>query len=262
MSASQGPLIHDRQLLLHGDKRNQVLELDEIRQYGSDSFADADYVTIYGLRPDEWHARGVRLLGRTAVELTRDRLAERIGRDIAAAMHGLTRGTGALVIDLFAGSGNTLFWIVQQIAGARGVGFEFDDRVAALTARNLEIVGAPIAFRHCDYRGGLADLADCREGAIVLFVAPPWGKALDEAKGLDLASTEPPIGEIVDRVSAIFAGRKLLFAIQVYERVEPVSLAELQRRLDWSHLHVYDFNVPGRNHGILLGTGGWRPAEQ
>src|SRR6185436_852046 len=118
MSASEGPLIHDRQLLLHGDKRNQVLELAEIRRYGSDSFADPDYVTIYGLRPDEWHARGVRLLGRTAVELTRDRLAERIGRDIAAAMRGLARSTGTLVIDLFAGSGNTLFWIVRQIAGA------------------------------------------------------------------------------------------------------------------------------------------------
>jgi hypothetical protein len=32
---------HDRAYLLYGDKRNQVLTLDEVHQYGADSFADA-----------------------------------------------------------------------------------------------------------------------------------------------------------------------------------------------------------------------------
>jgi len=58
--------VYDRALLLHGAKRNEVLTLAEVEQYGIDSFGDADYVSIYGLRPREWYRRGIRLLGRTA----------------------------------------------------------------------------------------------------------------------------------------------------------------------------------------------------
>lgn len=72
--------IYDRRLLLGGAKRNAVLELWEVQRYGIDSYGDADYVSIYGMRPPEWHAKGVRLLGRTAVECTRDRLRDAIGR--------------------------------------------------------------------------------------------------------------------------------------------------------------------------------------
>ena len=45
---------YDRQLLLLGRKRNAVLELWEIERYGSDSYGDADYVSIYGLPPATW----------------------------------------------------------------------------------------------------------------------------------------------------------------------------------------------------------------
>ena len=52
---------YDRWLLL-GDKRNTVLDLAEVEGYGRDSFGDADFVSIYGLKPRDWYARGVRLL--------------------------------------------------------------------------------------------------------------------------------------------------------------------------------------------------------
>jgi len=48
------PRVYDRALLLHGSKRNEVLNLTEIEQYGLDSYADADYISIYGMRPREW----------------------------------------------------------------------------------------------------------------------------------------------------------------------------------------------------------------
>jgi len=64
--------LHDRAFLLHGPKRNETLTLDEVRQYGTDSFSDADYLRLYGLKPAEWYGRGIRLIGRTAVECTRD----------------------------------------------------------------------------------------------------------------------------------------------------------------------------------------------
>jgi hypothetical protein len=84
-------------------------------------------------------------------------------------------------------------------------------------------------------------------------VAPPWGTALDEVEGLDLRRTEPPITEIIAPVGQAYPDRQILFAIQVYEKVNAGSLAELRTKLDWSMLNIYDFNVAGRNHGILGG---------
>ena len=84
--------LHDRALLLHGSKRNELLTLEEVRRYGSDSFSDPDFIQLYGMAPAQWHARGVRLLGRTAVECTRDAVANRIGQDVAAVAASLAVG--------------------------------------------------------------------------------------------------------------------------------------------------------------------------
>ena len=37
---------------------------------------------------------------------------------------------------------------------------------------------------------------------IVTSIAPPWGTALDEAQGVDLRRTTPPIIEVIDKFSA------------------------------------------------------------
>ena len=117
-------LTYDRQLLLLGAKRNAVLDLSEVLRYGTESYGDANYVSVYGLQPAEWDARGIRLLGRTAVECTRDQLADAIGRDIATTASSTATDllTGALVIDPFGGSGNTLYWILQHMPRAHGPG--------------------------------------------------------------------------------------------------------------------------------------------
>jgi len=86
------PHLHDRALMLHGSKRNEVLTLAEIKRYGLDSFADADYISIYGMTPEEWYRHGIRLLGRTAVECTRDALGERVGLDVASVAIESIRG--------------------------------------------------------------------------------------------------------------------------------------------------------------------------
>ena len=64
--------------------------------------------------------------------------------------------------------------------------------------------------------------------------------------------------DVVDLLTQTFTN-PLLFSIQVYERIEPASLAEVRRRFDWSALRIYDFGPKGQNHGLLLGTRGWRP---
>jgi hypothetical protein len=83
-----------RELLLSGAKRNAVLDLWEVERYGTESFGDPDYVSIYGMRPADWYARGVRVLGRTAVECTRDVLGDLIGKDVAAGVGTASRAGG------------------------------------------------------------------------------------------------------------------------------------------------------------------------
>src|SRR5262250_1502199 len=172
---------YDRPFLLTGAKRNTVLDLWEVERYGIDSYGDAEWVSIYGLRPSEWYARGVRLLGRTVVECTRDRLGDAIGQQVAA----LVRHASPLVVDLFAGSGNTLHWLLRHLPGARGLGFEIDPRVFALTKANLETLALPVKILNVDYVTGLADVRGARDQLLVVFIAPPWGEALDRTSGLD-----------------------------------------------------------------------------
>src|SRR4030095_6730587 len=114
--------LHDRELLLAGAKRNAILDLWEVQRYGRDSFGDSDYVSIYGMRPADWHAKGVRVLGRTAVECTRDGLGDAVGKDVAAIARMRPPMARTVVVDPFAGSGNTLYWLLHHLPGARGLG--------------------------------------------------------------------------------------------------------------------------------------------
>ena len=251
--------IYDRQLLLGGAKRNAVLELWEVQRYGIDSYGDADYVSVYGMRPSEWHAKGIRLLGRTAVECTRDRLGDAIGQDVAAVAAMSPPTAGALVVDPFAGSGNTLYWLQRHLPGARGLGFELDAGVFRLTQQNVSALALPIDILNTDYRSGLTGVSLAADELLIAFIAPPWGDALSKIHGLDLRRTAPPITDIVDFLLRAFAQTRLLCAFQVYETVVPESFAELKSRFDWSAFRVYGLNKPGENHGILLGTKGWAP---
>jgi hypothetical protein len=99
---------YDRQFLLFGVKRNSVLALEEVRLYGIDTARDPDYVSVYGMPPSDWYALGVRMLGRTAVECTRDALAAAIAVDVAAVAGAGRFPTAPVLVDPFVGSGNTL----------------------------------------------------------------------------------------------------------------------------------------------------------
>jgi 16S rRNA G966 N2-methylase RsmD len=252
---------YDRWLLL-GEKRNQVLDLAEVEGYGRDSFGDPDFVSIYGLKPADWYARGARLLGRTAVECTRDRFADLIGRDVATAVGAAAGVEGSVVVDPFAGSGNTLYWITRRVEPDRSVGFELDDVVFSLTRENLSIMALGIEVLHEGYESGLRGLKVSDDALVIVFISPPWGAALDEQAGLDLRRTTPPVGEIVALAMDVLDHNKLLFAIQAYELVEAESLAELTRRFDWSSFNVYDINAHAKNPGLVLGAVGWTPEQE
>jgi hypothetical protein len=250
---------YDRKLLLSAAKRNAVLELWEVQKYGADSYADPDYVSIYGMSPPDWHARGVRLLARTAVECTRDQLGDAIGRDIADVARTAPGDGRTMVVDPFAGSGNTLYWILRHLTNEGGIGFELDPRVHAETRRNLSLLDLRIKVVLGDFAAGLASQSLSPDQLLVVFVAPPWGDALDPISGLDLRRTAPPIAEVIDTISQSHGRHRLLYAVQIHERLEPNSLAEVSDRFDWSTVRHYGFNAPGENHGVLLGTRGWKP---
>jgi hypothetical protein len=250
--------VYDRGLLLHGSKRNEVLTLAEVEQYGLDSFADRDYIRIYGMPPREWYQRGIRLLGRTAVECTRDGLAGRIGLDVASVAEHMP-ASEFVVIDPFAGSCNTLFWILRHLPNSKGIAFESDPQVVELTYRNLVVVGQSIKLLQGDYDTLLEQCRIPDDRGIVAFIAPPWGTALDEMQGLDLRRTTPPVDKVIEQIVRQFPKHKALFATQVYEKLKAASLIQTRMRLDWTDLRIYDINEKGRNHGVLLGTKGWIP---
>jgi hypothetical protein len=250
--------VYDRALLLHGSKRNEMLTLAEIEQYGLDSFADADYISIYGMPPREWYRHGIRLLGRTAVECTRDALGDRIGLDVASVAARMPSNQ-LVVIDPFAGSCNTLFWILRHLPNSEGIAFESDQQVFELTHHNLAALDQRIELVQGDYVRLLDERRVPEDRGIVAFVAPPWGTALDEVQGLDLRRTTPPVSEVIEQIARQFPKHNILLAVQVYEKVSGPSLTQVQTRLDWTELRIYDNNEKGRNHGILLGTKGWVP---
>jgi 16S rRNA G966 N2-methylase RsmD len=256
MSAADD-VVYDRALLL-GPKRNEVLTLEAVMRYGSQSFGDPDYVSVYGLPPSDWYERGVQLLGRTAVECTRDRLGDLIGRDVASAGRGAV-GAAPVIVDPFAGSANTLFWIRQHLPRSRAVGFESDAAVFNATKRNLSVLGIDLELQQVDYEAGLRALAVPDEEPLIVFIAPPWGDALSERSGLDLRRTSPPVSTIVDLVVEVFPRHHLLLAVQVYERFDYGSISELGAAFDPNAVSVYDIDHPGRNHGLALLTVGWKP---
>ena len=98
------------------------------------------------------------------------------------------------VVDPFAGSCNGLFWILRHLPGAKGLGFELEQVIFDMTARNIASIGAPIKLVHGDYSKLLAQHRFGGAHRIVAFLAPPWADMLSGEAGLDLGRTKPPIG--------------------------------------------------------------------
>jgi len=248
---------YDRDFLLGPAKRNQVVALWEVEQFGRDSFGDPDAVSLYGMKPAEWHAKGVRVLARTAVEAVRDPLGERIGREVARVVSAAPPGSAFGVVDPFAGSCNALYSILRHLPGAEGIGFEAERAIFEMTTRNLASLGAPIRLLHGDYRALLVrHRVPAGRGAVV-YLAPPWGDALDARTGLDLGRTKPPVAEIVADFERAYPDRPVLYAVEVHERLVPGPLAALHAAFEWSDLRVFDIAGPTGRHGVLLGTMRW-----
>jgi hypothetical protein len=248
---------YDRDFLLSPAKRNQLVELWEVEKYGRDCFSDPDHVHLYGLPPKAWYERGVRILARTCLEAVKDPLGNKIGRDIAEVVLPAV-GTRAIgVVDPFAGSCNGLYAILRYLPDARGIGFEVEPAVFDLTTRNIVHLDAPIELVNGSYKDLVRSRRHPGDHLIVVFLAPPWADALRPDTGLHLDRTKPPILEIVHDFEQVYGAQPVLYVTEVHEVNEPKALKAVEAVFDWSDLRIYDVNVPGLQHGVLLGTRRW-----
>src|SRR5216684_1722175 len=166
--------IYERAFLLSPEKRNQVMELWEVQKYGADSFSDSDYVCIFGMPPVEWYRRGIRLLSRTTVECVRDSLGTLIGKDVESVLQNVPSATKFVVVDPFAGSCNSLYWILRHVRNSKGIAFEADRTIYEITKQNLSSLDSGIELVNGDYRSLLRNYRFPTDYFVVVYVAPPW----------------------------------------------------------------------------------------
>lgn len=250
--------IYNRDFLLAPAKRNQIVDLWEVEKFGRDSFGDPDAVSLYGMKPAEWYAKGVRILARTALEAVRDPLGNLIGADVACVASTAPPGSSLGVVDCFAGSCNGLYSILRHPPNAEGIGFEFDPEIFEMSARNIASLGAPIRLFNGDYRRLLGMHRFPAGHRIIAFLAPPWADALSKEAGLNLGRTKPPIAEIIADFESTYPAAPALYVIEVHEHLVPAPLAALRAGFDWSELHIYDLAGPTGKHGVLIGTRRWQ----
>ena len=161
------------------------------------------------------------------------------------------------IVDPFAGSCNALYAILQQLPGAKGIGFEVEPAVFDLTTQNIAHLGAPIELVNGNYKDLVRSRRHPGDHLIVVFLAPPWADALRPDTGLHLDRTKPPILEIVHDFEQVYGAQPVLYVTEVHEVNEPKALKAVEAAFDWSDLRIYDVNAPGLQHGILLGTRRW-----
>jgi hypothetical protein len=156
-----------------------------------------------------------------------------------------------------AGSCNSLYAILRHLPGAKGIGFEVEPAVFDLTSQNIAHVNAPIELVRGSYKEIVRSRRHPADYLVVVFVAPPWGDALQPETGLHLDRTKPPILEIVHDFEQVYGAQPVLYVIEIHEVNEAKALKAVEVAFDWSDLRIYDVNVPGLQHGVLLGTRRW-----
>ncbi|NLU68356.1 class I SAM-dependent methyltransferase [Streptomyces sp. HNM0574] len=206
---------------LLGPSRTRELTAEEMREVGRVFYGSAAKMSLYGLSAAGMAAKGLRLLGRTAVECTVDPYAVPVAEAVARLTEGPSR-QGAFVADLFCGSGNVGHHLGRRL-GLPVHAAELDPDVHAVTHGNLAAAGSPVELEHGDYRDMLTRLG-ARGDDDVYVVEPPWGEAIDEA-GLDLFRTTPPVPEILDGILASRGGRTCLCVIKTTTDIARDSLA-------------------------------------
>lgn len=208
-------------------RADEELTLADIQDYGSRFVGESDYLRLYGMTPDEYTARGVRLLGRTMIECCIDQYSAVIA---AAAARWCPRREDAPpvgVLDPFVGSGNLLFHVARACGAGLALGFEAHAGVCGRTRQNFERIGFSAAVHHDSHTRALSELRARPDWRWVVILCPPWGEAFQHELGLDLQRTSPPIRELMDDFCPPASGPAPVFVIQTSRLVVEESIVEL-----------------------------------
>ena len=220
-----------RKRLLTPPLNNRRLTFREVRGAGWDLADNPNDLSIYGMKPIVWYPLGMRILGRSAVELTRDLHAKFVATEIARTL--AEKGFRISdVIDPFAGSGNLLFHMLRATRASHGVGLDLGE-VLDLTRHNftrLRWTGRLGFTRVSLHKQDWSHCVDYLKGRPALvMVSPPWGPALDAA-GLDLRMTAPPVMEVLERLSQSAQGSPTFAMVQTYPQMIEASVREITQR--------------------------------
>lgn len=246
---------HFRNELL-GAKRSVVLSLEEIRRVGEEFYEDPEGLDLYGMRPRDYFEMGVRIAGRTAMECSNDIRAAGQAKAVREVIQRRSFSGPPSAVDLFTGSGNSLFHLARSIDAVTAVGFELDENVYELTRKNFEKIGFRARFEPGSYQALLRPEILPPQHPCVVLVSPPWGTGFSYLDGLDLRRTDPPIGEILSFVRGRLPDHELIFVIQTHEQTVAASVSEITTgRTVYAQGVIHASNRPGRNQGYLICSG-------
>jgi hypothetical protein len=184
------------------------------------------------MRPLAWYLCGCRIVGRTAVEMTRDGPAQFLANSVASTL-AMEGGSISDVIDPFVGSGNLLYHVLRATRARRGIGFDTNADVLPTTKRNFALLsrlgklnGVEIVLEQKDW----SETIDYVEhGSTLVLLSPPWGDAFGDA-GLDLRRTTPPVPDILHSLRSVRGAGQIFVAIQTYPRMVEASVKEIREK--------------------------------
>ncbi|MCX4856240.1 RsmD family RNA methyltransferase [Streptomyces canus] len=206
---------------LLGPLRTTVLTGRQLCEAGRLIYGRPEGLSLYGIPAPEMETRGIQLLGRTTIECSIDPYSAAVA-DAVADLHTTTpQGSGAMVVDLFCGSGNFGLHLGRRLA-LPVYASEFDPVVHDTTRNNLDRIGSTVELHLLDYRDLLGKLP-ARSDHDTYVVEPPWGPAFT-ADGLDLTRTSPPVPEILDDIRRSRDGLPCYIAIKTNDQIAHDSL--------------------------------------
>lgn len=204
--------------------------------------------------PKEFYNKGIRILGRSAIECAIDAHSVQMAKSIKQMKDTFFPHEEAIFLDLFAGSGNSLYHAAQSLNSPISIGIEINKGIFQLTKINHKIMGSDCQI----HQGGSLEVIRTFKfpvsTPIIVFLAPPWGKGFSFDTGLDLLKTNPPTDEIIKIVKETFSQYRLIFVTQIYEKLVRSSLNKITDQFSYFSKETIPAISQGLNIGLLICT--------
>ncbi len=221
--------LHVRSEYLSAPLESSRLSLRQVRQAAERLSGNPNDIRLFGMRPLAWYAIGIRILGRTAIEATRDPqaafLADAVANTLRDCDHEISE-----VIDPFAGSGNVLYHLARATRAPFATGIELDPLISRLTSSNFDTLrrwrrlrDTRVSIHNNDWSKSTELISD-RPTLVIL--SPPWGDAFDQA-GLDLRATQPPIMHLLARLEQTTGHSPIFVTILSFPKLVQQSREEI-----------------------------------